>query len=63
MIVHVTWVALHGGSHQSGGAVSFEAALGIIVTLLVVAGALYYAGILEPPGGSGDEESESGVGD
>lgn len=60
----VAWFVLHGGGgHESGGLVTFETALGGLVALLIVVGTLTYLGVLDLPGGSGDEESEAGVGD
>lgn len=62
MTVDVPWIVLHGG-HEGAEFVTFEAAFGGLVSLLVVVGALYYLGVFEQSGGSGDEESDAGTAD
>jgi hypothetical protein len=52
MLADVAWLVLHGASHQEeAGLVSFEAALGGVVALLVVVGTLWYLGVFASLGG------------
>ena len=63
MLTDVAWFVLHGGGgHNESGAVSFEAALGGLVSLLVVLGVLWYLGVFESLSAAA-EDPESGTRD